>query len=181
MLHAYKRELRTNLAKQLVTIRQSELDYYTTNISTIGTQSALLAGFAFSILASHSSSSVLTSLYAYTASKRRSSSFVILDAEWLRQDLLDGRQIILLLMEMVYLVSTALGARGAARRRRPSEGHGGARAGDGAAASCARAVCCATPPSLASAARRALTDAPVRAARAATQPWARRCTRCMSR
>ncbi|KAG8466095.1 hypothetical protein KFE25_005665 [Diacronema lutheri] len=108
MLHAYKRELRTNLAKQLVTIRQSELDYYTTNISTIGTQSALLAGFAFSILASHSSSSVLTSLYAYTASKRRSSSFVILDAEWLRQDLLDGRQIILLLMEMVYLVSTAL-------------------------------------------------------------------------
>lgn len=109
MLHAYKRDIRTELSKQLVNLRQSELDYYVTNIREIGTQSALLAGFAFTILAGHSSSNTLYSLYQYTADQQRSSAFVILDREWLRRDLGDGREMFQVAIELVYLVSTASG------------------------------------------------------------------------
>mmetsp|Transcript_22671 Transcript_22671/g.52569 ORF Transcript_22671/g.52569 Transcript_22671/m.52569 type:complete len:261 (-) Transcript_22671:58-840(-) len=105
MLIAYKRNIRTVLSQQLVNLRQSELDFYTTNIQTIGTQSALLAGFAFTIIAGHSSRDTLYSLYAYQKEKGRSLSFVVLDLEWLERDMNDGREIAQVGVEIIYLIA----------------------------------------------------------------------------
>lgn len=60
MLYATKRELHAGLALNILEVRMQELSYYTSNINNIGLQASLLAGFAFSTLSSHSSSSVLT-------------------------------------------------------------------------------------------------------------------------
>ena len=48
MLYADKRALETNLKVSLLAIREKELNFYTTNCLAVGTQSALLAGFAYS-------------------------------------------------------------------------------------------------------------------------------------
>lgn len=48
MLFADKRALETNLKVNLLAIREKELNYYTQNCLAVGTQSALLAGFAYS-------------------------------------------------------------------------------------------------------------------------------------
>ena len=48
MLFADKRALETNLKVSLLAIREKELNFYTTNCLAVGTQSALLAGFAYS-------------------------------------------------------------------------------------------------------------------------------------
>jgi len=48
MLYADKRALETNLKVNLLAIREKELNYYTQNCLAVGTQSALLAGFAYS-------------------------------------------------------------------------------------------------------------------------------------
>jgi len=48
MLFADKRALETNLKVNLLAIREKELNYCTQNCLAIGTQSALLAGFAYS-------------------------------------------------------------------------------------------------------------------------------------
>lgn len=47
MLYADKRALETNLKVSLLQIRERELNFYTQNCLAVGTQSALLAGFAF--------------------------------------------------------------------------------------------------------------------------------------
>ena len=46
MLYADKRALETNLKVNLLAIREKELIYYAQNCNAIGTQAALLAGFA---------------------------------------------------------------------------------------------------------------------------------------
>jgi hypothetical protein len=48
MLYADKRALETNLKVSLLAIREKELNYYTQNALAVGTQAALLAGFAYS-------------------------------------------------------------------------------------------------------------------------------------
>ena len=50
MLLADKRALETNLKVSLLSIREKELNFYTNNCLAIGTQSALLAGFAYAAL-----------------------------------------------------------------------------------------------------------------------------------
>ncbi|KAJ1641428.1 hypothetical protein T492DRAFT_919584 [Pavlovales sp. CCMP2436] len=47
MLYADKRALETNLKVSLLQIREKELNFYTQNCLAVGTQSALLAGFAY--------------------------------------------------------------------------------------------------------------------------------------
>jgi len=47
MLYADKRALETNLKVSLLSIREKELNFYVTNCQSIGTQAAMLAGFAF--------------------------------------------------------------------------------------------------------------------------------------
>ena len=47
MLYADKRALETNLKVELLEIREKELNFYTNNCQNIGTQAAMLAGFAF--------------------------------------------------------------------------------------------------------------------------------------
>ena len=48
MLYADKRALETNLKVNLLAIREKELNFYSQNCLAIGTQAALLAGFAYS-------------------------------------------------------------------------------------------------------------------------------------
>jgi hypothetical protein len=48
MLYADKRALETNLKVNLLAIREKELNYYAQNCAAVGTQAALLAGFAYS-------------------------------------------------------------------------------------------------------------------------------------
>lgn len=48
MLYADKRALETNLKVSMLAIREKELNYYTQNCLAVGTQAALLAGFAYS-------------------------------------------------------------------------------------------------------------------------------------
>lgn len=48
MLYADKRALETNLKVNLLAIREKELNYYSQNCLAVGTQAALLAGFAYS-------------------------------------------------------------------------------------------------------------------------------------
>ena len=47
MLYADKRALETKLQVSLLSIREKELTFYTQNCMTVGTQAALLAGFAY--------------------------------------------------------------------------------------------------------------------------------------
>jgi hypothetical protein len=47
MLYADKRALETKLQVSLLSIREKELNFYTQNCRTVGTQAALLAGFAY--------------------------------------------------------------------------------------------------------------------------------------
>mmetsp|Transcript_25781 Transcript_25781/g.60183 ORF Transcript_25781/g.60183 Transcript_25781/m.60183 type:complete len:248 (-) Transcript_25781:565-1308(-) len=47
MLYADKRALETNLKVSLLAIREKELNFYVSNCQSIGTQAAMLAGFAF--------------------------------------------------------------------------------------------------------------------------------------
>lgn len=51
MLYADKQHLKTEVAVDLLRVREKEMNFYSSNLSTVGTQSALLAGFAFAILA----------------------------------------------------------------------------------------------------------------------------------
>ena len=51
MLYADKQHLKTEVAVDLLRVREKELNFYSSNLATVGTQSALLAGFAFAILA----------------------------------------------------------------------------------------------------------------------------------
>eukprot|EP00302_Diacronema_sp_CCMP2436_P009538 CAMPEP_0179885532 /NCGR_PEP_ID=MMETSP0982-20121206/30334_1 /TAXON_ID=483367 /ORGANISM="non described non described, Strain CCMP 2436" /LENGTH=266 /DNA_ID=CAMNT_0021781125 /DNA_START=472 /DNA_END=1269 /DNA_ORIENTATION=+ len=48
MLYADKRALENNLQVSLIRIREKELDFYAKNCTAIGTQAALLSGFAYS-------------------------------------------------------------------------------------------------------------------------------------
>ena len=50
MLLADKRDLQNSLKVSLLQIEEKELNYYTTNCMTVGTQAAMLAGFAFQAL-----------------------------------------------------------------------------------------------------------------------------------
>mmetsp|Transcript_10401 Transcript_10401/g.22075 ORF Transcript_10401/g.22075 Transcript_10401/m.22075 type:complete len:250 (+) Transcript_10401:66-815(+) len=47
MLYADKRALETNLKVDLLAIREKELNFYVSNCQNIGTQAAMLSGFAF--------------------------------------------------------------------------------------------------------------------------------------
>ena len=50
MIYADKENLRTQVSKDLLVIREREMDFYARNLSMAGTHAALLAGFAFTIL-----------------------------------------------------------------------------------------------------------------------------------
>ena len=50
MLLADKRDLQNSLKLSLIQIEEKELNYYTNNCMTIGTQAAMLTGFAFAAL-----------------------------------------------------------------------------------------------------------------------------------
>ena len=51
MLYADKQNLKTEIAVELLRVREKEINFYSGNLTMVGTQSALLAGFAFAILA----------------------------------------------------------------------------------------------------------------------------------
>lgn len=53
MIYADKENLKTQVSKDLLVIREREMDFYARNLSMVGTHAALLAGFAFSILTGH--------------------------------------------------------------------------------------------------------------------------------
>jgi hypothetical protein len=53
MIYADKENLKTQVAKDLLLVRERELDFYARNLSMVGTHAALLAGFAFTILSQH--------------------------------------------------------------------------------------------------------------------------------
>lgn len=101
MLYASKRELHSELARNILHIRQRELSYYTTNVNNIGMQSALLAGFAFTILANHKSRDVLLELY----SSQPDSAFVVISYEYMVSEL-DAQEIAQVVLELMYLTST---------------------------------------------------------------------------
>lgn len=67
MLYADKRALETNLQVSLLKIREKELQFYTQNCIAIGTQAALLSGFAYNGIIQvdipEESSDVLKALY----------------------------------------------------------------------------------------------------------------------
>ncbi|KAJ1625764.1 hypothetical protein T492DRAFT_227345 [Pavlovales sp. CCMP2436] len=66
MLYAFKNELHAQLARDLISVRTRELDYYTTNIRNIGFSAALLTGFAFGTLASHRSQEMIVWIELYS-------------------------------------------------------------------------------------------------------------------
>ena len=53
MLYADKRHLETETARDVLRVREKEMRYYARNLSMLATQSALLAGFAFTILSQY--------------------------------------------------------------------------------------------------------------------------------
>ena len=53
MIYADKENLKTQVAKDLLAVREREMDFYARNLSMVGTHAALLAGFAFTILSQH--------------------------------------------------------------------------------------------------------------------------------
>ena len=53
MIYADKENLKTQVSKDLLVIREREMDFYARNLSMVGTHAALLAGFAFTILSQH--------------------------------------------------------------------------------------------------------------------------------
>jgi len=53
MLYADKENLKTRLAKDLLSVREKEMSFYAHNLSMVGTHAALLAGFAFTILSQY--------------------------------------------------------------------------------------------------------------------------------
>ena len=100
MLHAVKKELRADLARDILKVRQREVNYYTTNILNIGMQAALLAGFAFTTLAQHDSSNVLSWLEEVSGSR----TFVVIASF-----ILDPQQQMQVILEVLYLTSTISG------------------------------------------------------------------------
>ena len=50
---ADKENLKTHVAQELLAVRQKEMKFYAANLSMVGTHSALLAGFAFTILSQY--------------------------------------------------------------------------------------------------------------------------------
>ena len=52
MIAADKEALQSQLKQRALQIRSKELDFFTDNFQSVGTQSALLAGFAFQALTS---------------------------------------------------------------------------------------------------------------------------------
>ena len=53
MLYADKKHLETETARDVLRVREKEMRYYARNLSMLATQSALLAGFAFTILSQY--------------------------------------------------------------------------------------------------------------------------------
>ena len=52
-LAADKENLKTQVAQQLLDVREKEMTFYAKNLSMVGTHAALLAGFAFTILSQY--------------------------------------------------------------------------------------------------------------------------------
>jgi len=97
MLYAVKKDLRADLARSILKVRERELQYYTTNILNIGMQAALLSGFAFTTLAQHDSNNVLPWLEQASGSR----TFVVIASL-----VLDPQQLFQVILEMLYLTST---------------------------------------------------------------------------
>ena len=95
MLFASKRELHAGVALSILQVREQELAYYTANISNIGLQASLLAGFAFATLSSHDSEDVLTWIDQPMDAPFIIISFNITPAQQIR-----------VLLELLYLTST---------------------------------------------------------------------------
>lgn len=103
MLYAQKNNLHASLQVDLLSVRSRELSYYYTNLRLIGASSALLSGFAFGIVASHSSNSMLSWIQDYTAQAGYS---VIQPFVLITRFPLNSMQIIEVVLEILYMVCT---------------------------------------------------------------------------
>ena len=74
MLFADKRALETNLQVSLLKIREKELQFYTQNCIAIGTQAALLSGFAYNGIIQVCTCARAAHLRMFHARERRRSS-----------------------------------------------------------------------------------------------------------
>jgi len=104
MLYAFKNELHAQLARDLISVRTRELDYYTTNIRNIGFSAALLTGFAFGTLASHRSQEMIVWIELYSTEYTHTSTlppFVLVTLF-----VLNPLQQLQVALEVLYLSST---------------------------------------------------------------------------
>ncbi|KAG8470643.1 hypothetical protein KFE25_009064 [Diacronema lutheri] len=99
MLYAYKHELTYRTARQILSVRERELDFYTRNIRNIGSQAALLAGFAFTTLVGHSSRDMLEWISEFAPN----ATFAML---YLHIYELSEVDLIMTAFELLYLLST---------------------------------------------------------------------------
>mmetsp|Transcript_15396 Transcript_15396/g.46914 ORF Transcript_15396/g.46914 Transcript_15396/m.46914 type:complete len:561 (-) Transcript_15396:295-1977(-) len=106
MLYSLKRELHTDLARDILRVRELELNYFTSNIYNIGLQSAFLAGFLFTILATHNSEPLHKELYQNARSQ--GAAFVVIDRAYLVEEA-DARQVSAIILELIYLISNISG------------------------------------------------------------------------
>ena len=100
MLFAKKTSLLASTAVQILSVRQQELSYYTRNILNIGSQAALLSGFAFKTLVSYRSVDLLEWIHEFAGDK----TFVLAS-----QYPLDATQVAMTTLELLYLTSTISG------------------------------------------------------------------------
>ncbi|KAJ1632780.1 hypothetical protein T492DRAFT_838158 [Pavlovales sp. CCMP2436] len=99
MLYAFKDELTYRTAKDILSVRERELRFYTRNILNIGAQAALLAGFAFKTLVDHESAGMLEWIDEFASND----TFVIV-TDYAGQ--LDAVQVAMTVFELAYLLST---------------------------------------------------------------------------
>lgn len=99
MLYAFKHELTHRTARQIISVREHELRFYTRNISNIGSQAALLAGFAFTAIVAHSSEDMLEWVEEYAPEE----TFAMLHSHIAK---LDHAQLAMTAFELLYLLST---------------------------------------------------------------------------
>lgn len=99
MLYAFKHELTYRTARQILSVRERELRFYTRNILTIGAQAALLAGFAFKTLVSHNSADMLEWITEFAPEE----TFAMLYKYPFQ---LDAVQWVMTVFELFYLLST---------------------------------------------------------------------------
>lgn len=99
MLYAFKSELGAQTARTVIAVRERELRFFTKNIQNIGSQAALLSGFAFRTLVAHTSAGMLEWITEFAPTE----TFVFI---WRYSGELDATQIAMSVLEILYLTST---------------------------------------------------------------------------